>query len=91
MRTTPWPRPSPRPSEDFALLADFGEPGLWGVANDPRTGPKPQLIRLVPETGAVEARVALPEDASQPVALAVTEGSVWVVHYRGEITRVDLD
>ena len=39
----------------------------------------------------MEARVALPEDASQPVALAVTEGSVWVVHYRGEITRVDLD
>ena len=89
-------RLDPHTNELTTLLAEnlefqiaVGEGGVWGVA---RGGPdlfgeRSGIVRYEPVAGRVDALV--PVDGS-PIALAVAPGSVWVIHYREGVTRVEL-
>jgi sugar lactone lactonase YvrE len=71
------------PSGSLEFVLDVGEGGIWGVA---RRG-QDRIVRFNPVKGQVDARVEIPGEA---ITLAVAPGSVWVVHYREGVTRVEL-
>lgn len=62
--------------------------GLWFIGYDPNdTGDIQVVTRFNPETGETDASVDAPPTA---VAMAPGEGALWVLGYRGRLTRVDL-
>lgn len=76
------------PVGDLDHLIDFGEGGIWGRGL--RSNGDIGVVRFHPQTGRVDAWVALPKEASSPVALSVATGSVWVVNYEHGVTRIEL-
>jgi hypothetical protein len=76
------------PSDPMGYLVEAGAAGLWGRW-DPGTGGTLGVARFDPLTGRVDASVAL-DRGSQPIALAVAPGSVWVASYEDGVTRVEL-
>jgi WD40 repeat protein len=83
------------PNLDPARLA-FGrmsfeadDTGIWFLGYNGVAGEGPnRLARFDPETDTVIELVALEE--RNPVAMAVGPDSVWILHYEGALTRVDL-
>jgi hypothetical protein len=77
------------PSENLEFQIAIGEGGIWGVARRGADlfGERSGIVRYEPVAGRVDASV--PIDGS-PVALAVAPGSVWVIHYREGVTRIEL-
>lgn len=76
------------PAGDLDHLIDFGEGGIWGRAL--RSSGEIGVARFSPQTGREDAWVALPKEASSPVALGVAPGSVWVANYERGVTRIEL-
>jgi WD40 repeat protein len=71
----------------MSLEAD--DTGIWFLGYNGVAGQGPnQLARFDPETDTVLELVALEE--GNPVAMAVGPDSVWILHYEGTLTRIDL-
>jgi DNA-binding beta-propeller fold protein YncE len=75
-------------SDPMGYLVEGGESGLWGRW-DPGVRGRLGVARYDPITGTVDASVAL-ERGSQPIAMAVAPGSVWVASYEEGVTRIEL-
>jgi len=75
------------PSDSIGYLVEGGPSGLWGRW-DPGAGSL-GVARVDLATGSVDGSAAL-ERGSQPIAMAVASGSVWVVGYEEGVTRVEL-
>ncbi|MGH2725291.1 MAG: hypothetical protein ACRDI0_13740 [Actinomycetota bacterium] len=63
-----------------------GAGGLWFIARDHGDL---TVSRFVPDTGEIDVSVELPEGAT-PIAMAVTDDSIWVVDYQQQLTRIAL-
>jgi streptogramin lyase len=74
-------------SESLGHLIESGESGLWGRW-DPGGGTL-GIGRFDPVTGTVDASVGL-QRGSDPIAMAVAPGSVWVATYQVGVTRIEL-
>jgi hypothetical protein len=78
------------PSGSLDYLAEVGEGGVWGRGRriDDLRG-RVGIVRFDPSTATVDAAVEL-ADGQNPIDLAIAPGSVWVIHYREGVTRVEL-
>ena len=77
------------PSDNMEFVIAPGEGGIWGVARKGQDlfSERSGIVRFDPVTGRVDAGVGVD---GGPIALAVAPGSVWVVHYKEGVTRIDL-
>jgi hypothetical protein len=76
------------PAGDLDDLLDMEESGIWGRGL--RSTGDVGVVRFQPQSGRVDTWLPLPEDAGEPIALAVAPGSVWVVNYEQGVTRIEL-
>jgi hypothetical protein len=69
-----------------SLLA--GEGGIWFLGYEPDDERVPATVdRLNVVTHEIDASVDPPE---APVAMAMAEGSIWLLNYEGSLTRIEL-
>jgi hypothetical protein len=67
-----------RPASPAALGAWIGAGAVWTLAGDSPLNPSTHLVRVNLGTGRVTGRVRLGEEGASGVAVAVTDGAVWV-------------
>jgi hypothetical protein len=77
------------PSQNLEFVIALGQGGIWGVARrgEDLFAERGGIVRFDPVTSQVDAGVPL---KGGTIAIAVAPGSVWVVHYKEGVTRVEL-
>jgi streptogramin lyase len=77
------------PSDTLDGLVEAGAGGLWGRGRGLNQGSGGVgIVRFNLDTQRIDASVEL--EGRDPIDVAVAPGSVWVVHYREGVTRVEL-